>query len=590
MKKTKALLLGLSLVLLVGCGEQTQEQNQNNNNNNNNSNENQNNNNKEDVTFTGLSIKEYPKTTFYCGEKFQNNGIVLSINFSNGESITTEDVQTSKPSSMMVPGKQTIKAYYSNSLLDINAYTTYEIEIIDWTREEKAFFGQTSLCSVSGIYYPKMDGMEICAEQDVHGNIDYWIELKNADIKTMNQYLDLLDEYEAKKTVNINGEATTLKFKFYEQPTVPSDFEDLYGDELREMICFKYCASYNYVDTTYGGIYELNGSEIEDTLVVGLNKDNDLIIRYIVNSLLIETMMGSEVNDRNTLDKFLIGQAYTMLKQNILGYDNEEGKHFTGLLETIAPLACEYFIMPDEELEITSVADYGALYPWLHGEDSLCFEVMVTSTAAKHDELIATLDAIDAFTKTSRTDKFGKNDVNVNVYTIENKEYVGDLSIEVTDYIENVLRYNSDEGPVSVGAYYIYYRFQAPDVLSPTQDELYRIYDIFYGEGNYNKNASSVYTKGAIDGSVKFTQFKATESHPTKDENEVETKEEALDKFVSSALSGYTVKEAAKVVTIQGTEVVTAKYSNDDFIITAIAYFEGNGRFNVAFTIEINRM
>ena len=603
MKKIKTLFfLGLSMTLLAGCGETNNEQNQNGNqseNQNNNENQNGNENGSEnnsngDPTFTELTIATYPKTTFYSGEKFSNNGISLNVNFSDGTSFVTEDITTSKPSTMMIPGKQTIKAYYSNEKYDINSYVTYEIEIIDWTKEEKAFFTQTSLCSNAGVYYPKMEGMEICAEEDEEGNIDYWIELKNANSKIMSAYLDMLDEYEAKKTVNQNGESITLTFKFYEQVNVPNDFVQLYGRELSDMICFKYCASYQHVDTQYGGVYELNGSEIEDTLVIGLNKDNDLIIRYIANKLLLETMLGMEVNDRFTLDQLLNGVAYTALKQTVMGYDDEEGKHHIGYLETIAPLACEYFVMPDDNPQVTSIADYGALYPWLHGEDSMCFEVMFASSEEKHDELIAAIESKDSFVKTTRTDNYGKLDVNVNIYTIENKEYVGDLVIEVTDYIPDGLTYTirnqTGTETVTSGYYNVYYRFQSPEVLSPTQNELYRIYDIFYGENNYNKNASSVYTKGAIDGSVKFTQFKATEEHPTKGDNEVEDKVEALEKFVSMALQDYTVKEAAKEVTMAGYEVTLATYSNDDFVVTVASYFAGAGRFVVEFTIEINAM
>ena len=360
------------------------------------------------------------------------------------------------------------------------------------------------------------------------------------------------------------------------------------------MICFKYCASYQYVDTTSGGIYELNGSEIEDTLVIGLNENNDMIVRYIANRILLETLLGMKVNDRFTLDNLFPGYTYIDLRQVILGYDDEQNKHHVGYLETIAPLATDYFVMPDDELEVTAFGDYGALYPWLHGEDDMCFEVMFTSTQEEHDEFIANIESKDSFVKTTRTDNYGELDVNVNIYTIEDKDYVGNLTIEVTDYVPDALRYTirtqTGSQTVTTGYYSVYYRFQAPKVLSPTQDELFRIYDIFYGENNYNKNASSVYSKGLIDGSVTFTQFKASEEHPTKGENEVEDKNEALEKFVSIALQGYTVKEAAKETTVGTTDVLIATYSNDDFVITVASYFSGNGKFTVEFTIGINAM
>ena len=54
-----------------------------------------------------------------------------------------------------------------------------------------------------------------------------------------NMKLDMVDEYEAKRTVNQNGETIVLTFKFYEQIQVPNDFVSLYGSELSDMICFK---------------------------------------------------------------------------------------------------------------------------------------------------------------------------------------------------------------------------------------------------------------------------------------------------------------------------------------------------------------
>ena len=48
--------------------------------------------------------------------------------------------------------------------------------------------------------------------------------------------------------------------------------------------------------------------------------------------------------------------------------------------------------------------------------------------------------------------------------------------------------------------------------------------------------------------------------------------------------------EPSKEITINGTEVSTAKYANDDYVVTAVSYFAGGGRFAVEFTIEINNI
>lgn len=567
----KMFLTGLTIALITGCSCSEDKTNTDT-----------------EVKFQSLEIAELPKTTFYCGENFSNNGIVLKVNFTDGSSYTTEDVTTSKPSSMMTPGKQTIKAYYSNAEKDINSYVTYEINLIDWTMEEKAIFGQTSISSLSGIYYPKMEGMKLVTEEDENGNVDYWIELENANESVMNEYLDLLDEYLVQRTAVQDGEQYKLTYKFYEQVSVPADFIDLYGDELEDMICFKYCASYEYLDTSYGAIYELYGSELEDTLVVGLDKDNKLIVRYIADSILLETMFGYEVNDRCTLNKLLYGTAYTALRKNILGAeDTETGKHMLGLLDTYDPMAANYFVMPDVTPEVVAVADYACAYPWLHGEDLLCFEVMLPATQEEYDDFLAQMDAKDSYVKSTREEQSRGKTFTYTVYKIEDKDYVGSITVEVSEYYPDDMKYTIDGTEKTTGTYLIYYRIQAPEVLSPAVDEACKIYDAFYGEGNYNKDAIKVYYQGSVDGSVKFNQFNQTATHTTKDNNEVENKEEALTKFVDTALSGYTVKEAAKVVTINGIDVATATYENESFVITIGAYFSGNGKYTVEFTIEV---
>ena len=569
----KIFLTGLTIALITGCScseEKTETDTV--------------------VKFESLEIEKLPKTTFYCGENFSNNGIVLKVNFSDGSSYTTEDVTTSSPSSMMRPGKQTIKAYYSNSEKDINSYVTYEINLIDWTMEEKAIFGQTSISSLSGIYYPKMDGMKLVTEEDEEGNIDYWIELENANESVMNNYLDLLDEYLVQRTAVQDGEQYVLTYRFYEQTRVPADFIDLYGDELEDMICFKYCASYEYIDTTYGTISEVYGSELEDTLVVGLDKDNKLIVRYIADRILLETMFGYEVNQRFQLNKLLYGTVYTGLRQSILGAeDAESGKHLLGLLDTLDPLAVDYFIMPDISLEVFSIEDICPLNPWVHGEDILSFEVLITATEEEYNDYLSTLNAKDSFVKTTREEVYGPNTYTYSVYTIENKEYVGDIEIAVSNYLPDKVKYTivSTGEAKSVGCYYVSFSIRAPEVLSPAISEACRIYDIFYGEGNYSKDNIQAYYKGAVDGSVKFTQFKETATHTTKGENEVENMQEAAEKFVAKALNDYTVKEALHEVTMGGTKVISGTYENDNYIVTIASYFSGNGRFTVEFSIEI---
>lgn len=567
MKNIKKLVLaGLTITLLGGCKEPVADE----------------------VKFEGLEIAEYPKTTFYCGENFSNNGITLTVKFSDGTSYTTEDVTTSKPSSMMTPGKQTIKAYYSNSEKDINAYVTYEINVIDWTKEEKAIFNETSISSLSGVYYPKMDGMKLVLDGDENGVTDYWIELENADATTLSTYLDLLDEYLVEKTMIQDGEQYKMTYKFYEQVDIPSDFEELYGDDFKDMICYKYCASYQFYDVS--GIYELNGSEVEDTLVVGLTGDDKLVVRYIANSIMLESLLGFEVDNRFVLKNLLIGDAYTGLKKVLFGYEKEDdGSHVEGILDLSAPLAVNYLLMPDVTPEVCAIADYCAAYPWKHGEDLLCFEVMLPGTQEEYDAYIADIEAKDSFVKTTREEKVGRKTIHYTTYTIEDKAYVGDIVIEVSEYLPDDLSYtlSSDGIKKTAGSYYIYYRIQAPEVLSPTVDEICRIYDIFYGEGKYKKESIQAYHKGTADGLIKLTQFKETATHTAKDENEVENVEEAAQKFVTKALSGYTAKEALHEVTIQNTKVIAGTYENENFVITLAAYFAGNGKFAIEFTVEI---
>lgn len=540
--------------------------------------------------FVNLTIKEYPKTTFYCGEEFSNNGIVLNVNFDDGTSIVTEDVTTSKPTTMKTPGEQTIKAYYTNPSLGINSYVTYKIKIIDWTKDEKMFFNATSVSSFSGTYYPKMEGMEIKQEVNEAGEVtDYWIELKNATRATVNEYLLLLDEYKVQKTMVQNGESYKVTYKFYEQSDVPDDFMQLYGREIRNPICFKYCASYPYMDEL-GRIHELYFSEVEDTLVVGLNRNNDMIVRYIANSLTFEVMLGEPVNERLSLNSLMIGEAYSYVKKFLFGYETDTGSHVNGVLETEAPLAVNYFLMPDITPEVIAMANYASMYPWLHGEDDLCFELQIPATRDEYNTFMAALNAKDSFVKTTRVDNYGKTEVEVNIYTIENKTYVGDLVIEVTDYMEDGLSYTISGGETTTtGIYMVYYRFQCPNLRSPAEEELFRIYDMYLGDGNYSKSDYNVFGGGAVDGMVKYNQFRETATHTTKDANEVETKEEALTKFVDTALVGYTCVEAAKELNIQNTAVTSAKYANDDFIVTVATYFAGSGKFAVEFTIEINK-
>lgn len=569
MKKIKELLLaGYSIALLAGCTG--------------------------DATFKSIEICEFPKTTFYAGEDFSNTGISLKVTLNNGDTFITEDVTTSRPTNMLTPGTQTIKAYYTNDKYDIDTYLTYDIKVIDWSREEKAIFGQTSISSYAGIYYPKMEGMKLLTEtDDTDGSvIDYWIELPNATAKDVDTYVEMLNNYHATKRVSDSSGSYDLTFKFYQQSSVPTDFRDYYGTEVYDAISFRYSASYEYMDPTYYQTYNLYGNEAEDTVVVGLSKEGKMIVRFIANSVYLETMFSCEVNEHLTFDNLYNGTALSYLRKSILGYTDEEGKRYLGALEKIAPLAKDYFIIPDYECEVIGLANYASMYPWLHGEDDFCFEVEIdASDRDEYDAFIAALDAKTDFTKTTKQDKLKTYDVDVTVYTIEDKDYVGDLIIEVTDYVENGMSYYTynDAGSkvaITTDCYRVYYRYQHPEKISPCVDEVYRIYESLYGEGDYS-SLYDVYEDGEIGGMVKFDQFKQTEKHPTKDELEVENKEEALELFVSKCLAGYTVKEAPATKQINNYSLWAAKYENENYIVTCYAYYYSSGKFAVEFSVAM---
>ena len=232
----------------------------------------------------------------------------------------------------------------------------------------------------------------------------------------------MLDEYQATKTIAQDGEAAKVTYKFYEQGSIPSDYKELYGQGMKNLICYKYCASYPYMDS-YGGVTNLYYAGVEDTLVIGLNNNNDLIVRYIANSLTFETALGQEVNERFTLDDLMIGKVYDYIKMFLFGYETENGVHANGVLETEAPLAVNYFLMPNIEPDCLSLANYGSLYPWLHGEDDLCFELEIPCSKDEYNTFIGELDAKDSFVKTTRVDNYGRKEVGVNIYTIEDKKY-----------------------------------------------------------------------------------------------------------------------------------------------------------------------
>ena len=216
MKKIKSfILLGYTIALLTGCGEE--------------------------ATFKSIEIADAPKTTFYVGEEFSNTGLSLRVNLTDGSSFVTEDIATSKPSTS-APGTQKVRVYYTNDKYDIDTFITYDIEIIDWTREEKAIFSETSISTFAGVYYPKMEGMQLLTETDDETGdvIDYWIEKKNATFKDVDTYCELLKNYEVVKRITDTSGSYDMTFKFYEQPRVPTDFIENF--DLNDAVCFKYCA------------------------------------------------------------------------------------------------------------------------------------------------------------------------------------------------------------------------------------------------------------------------------------------------------------------------------------------------------------
>ena len=557
MKKIKSILLaGFALTALAGCKD-------------------------EEVK---IEIAEFPKTTFYCGEEFSSTGIVLNVTLPNGTSFLAEDIATSKPSTQ-IPGTQTVKVYYTNDEYDIDEFVTYDINIIDWTPEEKAVFSQTSFASLVNVYYPKMEGMKVLTEtDDATGEvIDYWIEKENSSMKEIDDYSELLNNFKVTKTVSDSSGTYELDFKFYEQSVVPSDYRDYYDEH--DLICYKCCASYKYLDYSSFQEYELYGNEIEDTLVIGLNEDGDMIIRFIANSIFFETMFSCEVNEHLDFSGLYSGAVIPFLQQTLMGYVDEEGTRHLGYIENIAPFAKDYIILPDYEPDVVSVANYASMYPWLHGEDDLSFELEISSNDTEaYDDFVASIEAIPDFVKTTRTDKIDRKDVEVSIYKMENKAYVGDLTIEVTDFMEDATSYTqtSDSGTikqtVTVGAYRVYYRWSAPQIISPAQEELYKIYDKYYGVGKYDPNHLDVYPEGSVGTMLYFY---------TETDN-VKSREETMDKFVADYLEGYTVTEPASSKTISGYDLYTAKYTNGTFDIEVFTYYSGtSGKYTVEFIIDL---
>lgn len=573
MKRLKTLLLaGLSLTLLVGCKNDTDTQ-------------------QTPKTFESLEIKDYPKTVFYCGEEFSNSGISLTVKFSDGTSFVTEDVTTSKPSSMKTPGKQTIKAYYSNDEYDINDYVTYEITIIDWTRQEKAIFDQTTLSSVSGVYYPKMEGMQVVVEGDpTTGEVtDYYIKLENATTKDLDNYLDLLNEYCVTKKMVENGQAIEVKFRFFVQNNVPSDFVDLYGDEMHDAICYRYSASYEYIDTQYGsGIYEFYANQAEDTLVIGFDDNHNMIVRFILNSVLLENAFYLEVNQKCDYDTYLNGTALESLSHYLFGTDEvdeetNETIHYVGLVQTIAPLAVDDFILPELEPEIMAVCNYGSANPWLHGEDDLCFGIdLYTNDEEALEEFISKLNSNGSFTKGTRSERFKNKEVDVTTYTIDNKDYVGDLKIEVSEFVPSCGTFTkrNDDGStskVTTGCFRVYYTFVAPEIVSPSEPELHRIYDFYYGEGAYSRNDYAFDENGNAVGTIRISS------------KVVDSKEAAMEKFVNDVLTSYhCMTEAHEEQNAAAGTILVAEYINEDYKITIYSYFAGSGKYAIEFKIQKN--
>ena len=558
MKKFKTLILAAySVALLAACGESG------------------------DATFKSIEINELPKTTFYCGEAFSNTGISLKVNLNDGTSFVTEDIATSKPSTA-TPGTQTVKVYYTNDKYDVDTFISYEINIIDWTKEEKHIFSQTSISTLSGVYYPKMEGMQVITEtDDVTGDVvDYWIEKKNATFKDIDEYSELLKNYLVTKKMQDSSGVYDMTFKFYEQSMVPSDFVENF--DLNDALCFKYCASYEYMDPTYFETYELYGNEIEDTVVFGLNDDGDMIVRFIANSVMLEGLLSCEVNERLDMTGLYNGTIIEYLNQALLGTIDEEGSRYLGLVERLAPFAKEYFVLPNYEPDVVAVKNLSSMYPWEHGGFDLSFEIEVDSDDVDgYEELVAALDAKTDFVKTTGTTKVRNLDATTTVYTIEGKDYIGDLEITVSEFKEKAASYYVVEGStrtkVECGCYVVGYTFLRPEIFSPTQPELFRIYDTFYGTTNgvYEENVDyDVYEDGEVGGLVKYTR------------DEVHSREEASQLFSNSVLTGYTVKIPGEDKDVNGIEVYATTYTNGTFDVDVFAYYSG-GKYAVEFSVKI---
>lgn len=552
MKKiTRLLLAGYSIALLAGCD----------------SNEN-----------VPCEIVSIPKTTFYRGETFSNSGIQVKVSIPGMDPITTEDVTTTKPDTT-TEGTKTVKVYYTSDTYDVSTYTTYEIKVIDWNSAEKAIFNETSISNFSGVYYPKMEGLNMVTEtSDEDGSIiDYWLQKPNSTLNDVSEYCELLNNYYVSKPTALNGQIYNIEYKFYEQASVPADFRDLY--DLNDAVCYKYSASYEYVDLT--GVLTLYGNEIEDTVVVGLDDNNNMVVRFIANSVFLEGSMACTAGEHLDFTGLFNGTALNFLNQLFLGYTDEEGKVHAGELDKMAPLAKEDFIMPNYEPDVIAVANYASMYPWLHGEDDLSFEVEIASNDTdEYNKFIAALDADTSFVKTTKTDNVRGKNVNVTVYTIEDKKYVGNLIIEVTDIIDDGVTYYSSEGTqrsqISVDCYRVYYRFQRPEIVSKAQEEVFRIYDIYYGAGNYDATKYDVYENGSIGGLVKYTVKNDGVNNAT----------EATNKFVSQFLQGYTCTKDIYEKKVGSINCFCSEYTKDDFKVEIYAYFTSNGTYAVEFSVS----
>lgn len=559
MKKIKTLILTTyALTLLAGCSDKT-------------------------VEFKSIEIETCPKTTFYCGEEFTNTGIALRINLSDGSYFISEDVHTTKPDTTNT-GSKTVKVFYTNEEYNIDTFVSYDINVIDWTADEKAIFNQTTLSSLSGIYYPKMDGMKVMVETDDNTGeiLDYWIQKDNSSLKEIDLYTELLNNYKATKFMNNGSTTVEIEFKFYEQSYVPSDFTDLYDEH--DLVCYKYCGSYKYFDQSTFSETELYAYDFEDTIVIGLNTDGDMIIRYIVDSLMFENLLSTECGSYLDFNGLYGGGLLGYIQQLLMGTVDEDGKQYLGYIDELGPLAKSYFVFPECEPNVCAIANYCSMYPWLHGEDNLALELEICSDDREaYDDFINHLDDIDDYVKTTRVDKVGREDLNVTIYTIEDKEYVGSITIEVTDVIDDGMTYtetqNGTKTTVTVDTYRVYYRWSAPKLKSPEEKELMKIYDKFFGSGNYDSSDYEISDTGSALGQIYFSN-KA---------EDVSTKEQALQKFVTEYLEGYTVvKEAEnKDIPINNSTmtVCAATYANGSYSIDIYTYYS-NSKYIVEFEIK----